>query len=129
MSFDWNKFCEVGIHLLDYSDEEQYQRSAIGRFYYCCFNLIRDYYESTHKKYVPDKDTHSTLIEWLEGSVYDEENELSDYLKKLRRYRNNADYDSKFYYNNVSKSEKTFKDIMDLLQKLRINPVVPMFKK
>lgn len=127
MSFDWNKFCEVGTHLLDYSNEEQYQRSAIGRFYYSCFNLIKDYYENTHKKIVPPKESHFTLIKWLEDSVYDEENDLADYLRDLRKYRNNADYHSNFHHNNLRKSKQTSKDILDLLQELSVNPVVPKF--
>ena len=91
-TFDWKKFFNVGNHLAEFSDDEEYQRSAVGRYYYACFGLTKDYYESTHHVTIPTKESHNTLIKKLEDSCYDKENELGSLLKDLRRYRNSADY-------------------------------------
>ena len=92
MGFDWNKFYDVGIFLLDYSDKEEYQRSGIGRLYYACFGESRLYYEKAFLSVLPSKDSHSILIATLENSIYEEEQELGEYLHKLRNSRNRADY-------------------------------------
>lgn len=112
---------------MNYSNEEEYQRSVIGRFYYACFGLAKEYYEKTHKQIVPHKESHAFLIKKLKCSVYDEEKELGKQLGDLRKYRNNADYDNKFHYGNLKKARKTSDDMIDLLKKLKVNPVVSRF--
>ncbi|WP_050553603.1 hypothetical protein [Methanobrevibacter boviskoreani] len=116
-TFDWNKFYDVGNHLKEYSDNEEYQRSAIGRYYYACFNLSKNYFE---EKYYPlgHNNVHITLIKCLKNSNSEYESELSDCLNKLRRYRNNADYDSKFHENNIIKTENTVNEIFNIFKKL-----------
>jgi len=52
MSFNWRKFYTVGLFLLDYSDEEEYQRSGIGRLYYACFGELRAYYKKAFLIYL-----------------------------------------------------------------------------
>lgn len=125
--FSWKKFFYVGKHLINHSDNEEYQRSAVGRFYYACFGLTKNYYENTHNKIIPRKDSHENLIKKLEDSCYDEENELGELLKDLRRYRNQADYSDTFNLKNVRNSEKRSTALMDLIESLKQNPVVPKF--
>lgn len=125
--FDWKKFCNVGSHLADFSDDEEYQRSAVGRFYYACFGLTKDYYENAHHITISSKESHRILIKNLEDSCYEEENELGSLLKDLRRYRNSADYYNTFDMRNVRNSKKQSNDLIVLIESLKENPVVPKF--
>ena len=65
ISFDWEKFYDVGDCLRNISEREEYQRSAVGRYYYAAFGLVKNYYEETHHKKVPSNEGHSFLIENL----------------------------------------------------------------
>lgn len=123
MDFDWNKFYDVGIFLLDYSDKEEYQRSGIGRLYYACFGESRLYYEKAFLSVLPSKDSHSILITTLENSIYEEEQELGEYLHKLRNSRNRADYGVKLKRYDVNNSRNNAKLILKLLDEFYRNPV------
>ncbi|KZX11329.1 hypothetical protein MBORA_15740 [Methanobrevibacter oralis] len=126
MGFDWNKFYDVGIFLLDYSDKEEYQRSGIGRLYYACFGESRLYYEKAFLSVLPSKDSHSILIATLENSIYEEEQELGEYLHKLRNSRNRADYGVKLKRYDVNNSRNNAKLILKLLDEFYRNPVRPI---
>lgn len=128
MGFDWKKFYNVGIYLLNYSDEEEYQRSGIGRLYYACFGESKVYYEKAFLRILPSKDSHAVLIKELEDSIYDKEQELGGYLRKLRNSRNRADYKSKLHPNDVKNSKNNAKLILDILNEVNKNPVRPIFK-
>lgn len=112
--FDWKKFYDVGIHLKNFSNNEEYQRSAVGRFYYSCFGLTKKYYENTHKIIIPSKDSHQFLINRLLNSIYEKENILGEYLQTLRKYRNFADYNDDFKLKNLNKTLKTSEDLINL---------------
>ena len=45
MTFTWDKFYDVGNCMKNISKKEEYQRSAVGRFYYAAFGLVKNYYE------------------------------------------------------------------------------------
>ena len=115
MSFDWEKFYNVGLHLMEYSDDEAYQRSAIGRFYYACFGISKQYYEDSRKHILPSINAHSTLIKEFENSNSKSERHLGQYLRHIRRYRNNSDYELKFRQTNVRKSKKIADEIFKIL--------------
>ncbi len=127
--FDWKKLSNVALHLKVYSQEEEFQRSAVGRFYYSCFGLSREYFESTHHIFISSLDSHIELIDYLENSVYDEENEIGENLRKLRKIRNFADYNNVFFIKNVDVSEDLSEDIISSIESLKLNPVVPKFSK
>lgn len=127
--FDWKKFYDVGIHLKNFSNNEEYQRSAVGRFYYACFGLTKKYYENTHKIIIPSKDSHQFLINRLLNSIYEKENILGEYLQTLRKYRNFADYNDDFKLKNLNKTLKTSEDLINLIQNLKENQEVPIFPK
>ena len=127
--FDWKKFYDVGIHLKNFSNNEEYQRSAVGRFYYACFGLTKKYYENTHKIIIPSKDSHQFLINRLLNSIYEKENILGEYLQTLRKYRNFADYNNDFKLKNLNKTLKTSEDLINLIQNLKENQEVPIFPK
>ena len=122
-TFDWNKNSNVGIHLMNYSSKEEYQRSSISRFYYSCFGPSKEYYEKAFRKILSTKDAHKTLIDELKNSPFFEEQQLGKKLKKLRKQRNRADYNKKSRNFSVEKSKRTVEDIFDILNDLKIHPV------
>ena len=123
ISFDWEKFYDVGDCLRNISEREEYQRTAVGRYYYAAFGLVKNYYEETHHKKVPSNEGHSFLIENLKKSNFKEEVDLGKNLEKLREYRNHADYRNKFYLFNVKRAEKKYKTIVEILDQLKENPL------
>lgn len=117
MSFNWKEFQDVGDDLKK-TPREAYQRSAVGRYYYSCYSPVKEYFETVIRTLRPDENSHQAIIKDLHNSNNDKEKDLGDYLSKLRRYRNNADYQRKFKKNNVNKAQKTAKDIHKLLKDL-----------
>lgn len=74
--FDWKKNKDVGIHLMNHSSKEEYQRSSISRFYYSCFGLSKEYYENSFRRILSTRDAHKTLINELKNSPFFEEQQL-----------------------------------------------------
>lgn len=122
-TFDWKKNEDVGIHLMNYSSDEEYQRSSISRFYYACFGSSREYYEKAFRRILSTKDAHKTLIIELKNSPFIEEQHLGKKLKKLRAQRNRADYNKKSQNFAVEKSKRTVEDIFSILSDLKKHPV------
>ena len=89
MTFTWDKFYDVGNCMKNISKKEEYQRSAVGRFYYAAFGLVKNYYEDKYQKTVPSNGSHSFLINELEKS-YGDEKALGENLRKIRRFRHNS---------------------------------------
>lgn len=123
MSFNWSKFFDVGLCMKNISKREEYQRSAVGRFYYAAFGLVKKYFEKNHYRKVPSDSPHKFLIEELKKSNFEEEIELGKSLEKLRDYRNFADYNNKFYIFNVKRAKDSYEDIIEILEHLEENPL------
>ena len=123
--FEWQEFYDVGNHLKNYSKEESYQRSAIGRYYYACYQPVKDYYQKSFRTTIPStKDSHRTLINLLKNSPFIEEQRLGKTLENLRNNRNYADYTSKQLGNLItSESKKYAEEIFLMLKKLYANPL------
>ena len=117
MTFDWSKVYDVGKCMKNISEREEYQRSAVGRYYYAAFGLVKNYYENKYNKIVPSNDSHSFIIKELERS-FGYERTLGKKLRKMRNFRNFADYNNKFILNNVDDSEEIYNEIIDLLKRL-----------
>lgn len=117
MNFDWSKFYDVGKCMKNISEREEYQRSAVGRYYYAAFGLVKNYYENKYNRIVPSNDSHSFLINELERS-FGYERTIGKKLRKMRKFRNFADYNNKFILNNVDDSEEIYNEIIDLLKRL-----------
>ena len=49
MTFTWDRFYDVGKCMKNISKKEEYQRSAVGRFYYAAFGLVKEYYDEKHR--------------------------------------------------------------------------------
>jgi hypothetical protein len=122
--FNWKEFNDVGNHLNNFSKEESYQRSAIGRYYYSCFGTVKEYYEKSFRKTLSSTNAHKTLIKYLLNSPFIEEQEVGNILDNLRNNRNYADYNSKKLCNRlVSESKKDVEKIFSILNDLHENPL------
>ena len=121
--FDWKKNKDVGIHLMNHSSKEEYQRSSISRFYYSCFGPSKEYYENSFRRILSTRDAHKTLINELKNSPFFEEQQLGKKLKKLRAQRNRADYNKKSQHFSVIKSKRIVEDIFSILEGLKKHPV------
>lgn len=92
--FDFSKFIDVGNSLSNI-DNEEYARSAIGRYYYSVFGCARVYLifimgENDFRGY---GNIHSKLCDRLRQSDDDTESTVGMTLEKLRQLRNLAVYD------------------------------------
>ena len=119
MSFDWKEFNDVGVHLEEHSSEEAYQRSAVGRYYYSCYHLVKNYFEREYYPLGRQEHPHEVLIERLKFYEDENEMELAEALSKLRTYRNKADYYQGFRNNIVRNAKKARDEIYSLLESLK----------
>ena len=119
MKFNGKKFLEVGYHLENFSKEEEYQRSAIGRYYYAAFLMARDFYEKNLNRKLPRHESHKKLIKHFKKSKREEKIEIGKKLEKLRTSRNDADYINRdINLEDVKKSRTTSEEIIDSIEKL-----------
>lgn len=126
-SFDWKEFYGVGEHLMEFSNKEAYQRSAVGRYYYACFGVARNYYKTTQHKEVPSHNSHNFLINYFNNSPFNEEQEIGKKLQKIRKYRNKSDYGDKFDQMNLNKSKNISHDLLSMLNNLNESPLYKNF--
>jgi hypothetical protein len=93
VAFDWREFLVLAKSLASHP-EESAQRSAISRAYFAAFGHAFDF-ALRYLRYVPrsDSDDHGRLREHLKRS---RRSGVSESLRKLRDWRNLADYTAKF---------------------------------
>ncbi len=118
MGFNWEKFLDVAEHLRKYSDKEEFQRSAVGRYYYACYLEARDIYNELIGVPKGTKIEHWRLIKELRKSRNNSLKEIGNQLKKLFEYRKNADYDENFIHQNLEKSKMRSKEIYKLFDEI-----------
>lgn len=127
--FNFKKYYDVADHLKDFSEEEEYQRSAISRYYYSVYHPVYDYYRKSFRRSLPMDNRHSKLIEELENSIFKEEKRLGRKMRHLRNKRNHADYTkSKLSDDDVNVSKKKTDDILKQLDHLKKHPLRLMKK-
>lgn len=104
--FDWEDYFDLAIELKDNYYGEAYFRTIISRFYYASFGVTRKYlienkifrnkYSNKILKSKSHK-VHSEVLKILKDNNVEnripEHKQLYNYLNKLRRMRNVADYD------------------------------------
>ena len=103
------KFVILALVLLN-SDDEEYVRSGISRYYYGVFGIIRRYLINVKGKYYlksQSSDVHKNIFIELQSSDDATENEISDLFNKLRKARNEADYNGEV---NIVHFKKFLKD-------------------
>ena len=126
--FDFSKFNQVGDYL-SLICKEEYNRSAISRYYYSLFCCARLYLilimgETDFESGI---NVHGRVCERLRQSSDDAESVVGETLEELRQLRNLADYDwfkkdSSFFKDRVIFAKKESKDALEQLQALGNSP-------
>ena len=115
MTFNGEKFFSVGKHLGKYSKDEEYQRSAVGRFYYACYLVAREIYNKENNREMGSSISHYKLKEYFKG--LEGTKEIGEKLEILRNNRNEADYKLYFNEKKVKDSKNKSKEILDFFNK------------
>jgi uncharacterized protein (UPF0332 family) len=92
MSFDWKDYVDLAEDLLNRA-EESCLRSSISRAYYGVFCIARNM--KSYRNYKPKKgeNIHWIVINAYKNSSDGKEKNIGRILDKLRKSRNDADYD------------------------------------
>lgn len=118
MRFDWEKFWNVGEHLMNYREEEEYQRSAVGRYYYACYLKARELYNKKNNFWIGKSIGHQKLIDEFKGSNNETERKIGQYLAELKKFRTNADYYVDFNV-DLNQANEISKDLLLCLKNLK----------
>lgn len=119
MDFDWERFMDVAEHLRNYSNREEYQRTAVGRYYYACFLKAREIYYDFTGTAKGTKISHNDLIRKYQGSKNKYAKLIGNNLEVLFKNRKNADYDKEFDFNGLAKNKELSNDVFNLFKKLK----------
>ena len=101
-----------------FSKNEEYQRTAVGRYYYPCYLIARDIYNNIKGRKAYSEITHEDLINHFVDSKSKIDQNIGLRLKELRRIRNNADYDIIYRYDASSTMFKS-KELLNMLEKMK----------
>lgn len=88
MSFDWKDYVYLAEDLLNRTEESCY-RSSVSRDYYGVFCIARN--RKSYKSYT-GPDVHQKVINEYKNSGDKKEQDIGRILDKLRKSRNDADY-------------------------------------
>lgn len=126
--FDWVKFI-ILTKMLSKSLNEESIRSAISRFYYGVFGVVRRYLiRVEHKYYLARRygNIHKELSDEIRNSNNSTLKEIYKIFHKLRVARNRADYDGEYdveYFKKFLKdNEKNLIIVLDALNYLKSHP-------
>ncbi|MBW4547451.1 MAG: DNA-binding protein [Symplocastrum torsivum CPER-KK1] len=131
MCFNWSKYLDLAQELASSNSSESNEaklRSSISRAYYAAFCKARIYLRDIEQDPRLQRDKYSTkhfnvheyVIEDLRSRKNKEERELfqiGEYLFRLRRRRNNADYDD-FIHSLPSVVQQSLKEAEFAILKL-----------
>ncbi|QFS42769.1 HEPN domain-containing protein [Nostoc sphaeroides] len=101
MSFDWSQYLNLAKELTDQpttpANQEAKLRDAISRSYYAAFILARNYLRDQEGISIPKiSDAHRYVWEQFKLNPHPQRQLIANNLKRLRAYRNQADYVDKF---------------------------------
>lgn len=130
--FDWNEFCKLGNSYIE-DENPAKQRTGISRFYYCAFCSSRDLINE--KETYINENSKKIMTGEKRGNVHEETRKIfkkhpaykddkkgrmiSRNLNKLRKMRNEADYDkttTKPLPQMLENSKSRSKYILELLK-------------
>lgn len=92
MSFDWKGYVHLAEELQKRT-EESYLRSSISRAYYGAFCIARNKKGYQNYKLKRGENIHWIVIDAYKNSSNANEQNIGRILDKLRKTRNDADYD------------------------------------
>lgn len=92
MSFDWKDYIDLAEELLNRT-EESYHRSSISRAYYGVFCIAKNKKGYRNYKLKKGENIHWIVINAYKNSSDINEQNIGRILDKLRKSRNDADYD------------------------------------
>ena len=125
--FDWLEFKDIADELSQ-NLKESYIRSAIIMYYYAIFSAIREYLINIRKQYqfINNYNVHERTWKFLLDSVDDNENGIGDFLSKVRRVRNHANYDKNhdfdYFFAELQNIQSKIDNVVDSILYLRDNP-------
>lgn len=96
MSFDWSEYLNLARELAQAMTDEAKMRSAISRAYYAAFIKARNFLQEREGLTIASENSHQYLINQFKNSSDPARTKLGERLKRLRVYRNQADYDNSF---------------------------------
>lgn len=107
MPFSWKEYQSIALYLENmignndnqeqhYFSQEAVFRTAISRLYYAIFNISLEFACNNYNYNPPKENKHNDLINFLSNNY---SNDFSRQLKRIRKYRNECDYDKVIYYN------------------------------
>lgn len=91
MSFDWKDYVYLAEELLKKTGES-YLRSSISRAYYGAFCIARNKKGYQNYRLKPGENIHWIVINTYKNSSNTNEQNIGRILDKLRKTRNDADY-------------------------------------
>lgn len=101
-TFDWQSFLELAEALRQCAEDSQDPslaeaslRSSISRAYYAAFHAAKSYIEKTEvmSPFRGKTNDHGAAIDYLQSHSDHQLRKMGEQLGRLRRRRNNADYD------------------------------------
>ena len=128
MSFDWTKYLTLAQDQVELSEghanKEALLRCAISRAYYSAFCNARNYLRDFEKAQDLGKSSmvHQLVIDQFEGSTDTTKKDIGAFLRRLREFRNRADYQDKFrnLETKVLRSLEYAEEVIENLEKLRL---------
>ena len=103
----------------EFSKKEEYQRSAVGRYYYACYLIARDIYNKKKNRKPGEKIPHTFLIDHFKNSSNKTEKNIGESLDELFDYRKKADYDLKFDLKKVKTAKKLSEELLESFKMLK----------
>jgi uncharacterized protein (UPF0332 family) len=99
MTFDWSQYLNLAREIIGQptspANLEAKRRSAISRAYYAAFISARNYLQEIEGLSIPiTADAHKYVVQQFKQSSDSDRQNIGRNLEKLRRERNQADYNN-----------------------------------